>query len=374
MEQLFLQRNRIFYKRNDNDYYSTSILSWVTIPLYEASVSQPLIRRIMTLSWNKPDRLHLAVLALGFLGLSACWSGPATAHGDEIEALTGNVWTMWDFSPTIIVGCLLVLAVYFRGYLRRRQREQTAGFWKALSFISGVALTYTVLQSPVDALSDHVFWIHRIQHVALHHWIPMLLVLSAPIAELIRGLPAWARRGLLKPVIRNRGVRAVYGFIQHPVVAPLLFVGLIYFWLTPPIFQYATLHESVHEIMHYSMLIEGIPFWWLMLDPKPGRISYTWRLLILWAIMMPQILLGAYITMTHRVLYPLYATLDQGWVSSYLADQQMGGLIIWIPASMMSVVAALIVIRFMVRRDAAPSRTQPAHPEWKPAAEAPHTA
>lgn len=278
---------------------------------------------------------------VGTLALCFVYATPAEAY--KPGPLTGTVWKMWDASPVIVGGCVLVLWIYGRGFWRRRRRGESTSLWRAVSFSIGVLLTYIILQSPVDALSDHIFWIHRVQHVALHHWIPMLLALAAPIPELLRGLPAWGRRYLLKPVLRNRGVRAAYAFIQHPVVAPLLFVGLIYFWLTPSLFQAATVNETLHKIMHFSMLIDGIPFWWLMLDPKPGRVAYLKRVVILWAIMLPQMLVGAYITFTSRVLYPLYATLDQGWVSSYLVDQHLGGLVVWIPASMMSVVAMLIV-------------------------------
>lgn len=257
---------------------------------------------------------------------------------------------MWDDSPIIIGGCVLVLIVYLRGFTLRKARAERVSRWRATSYIAGVLLTYLVLESPMDALADHIFWVHRLQHVALHHWIPMLLALAAPIPELVRGLPRWARLHLLRPVLRNRGVRGTWSFIQHPLVAPLLFVGLIYFWLTPSIFQYATLNNKVHDLMHFSMLIEGIPFWWLMLSPRPGRVSYGKRLIILWAIMLPQILVGAYITFTSRVLYPLYAILDQGWVSSYMRDQRLGGLIVWIPTSMMSAVAGIIVIRWWVQQ------------------------
>ncbi|MGA7538686.1 MAG: cytochrome c oxidase assembly protein, partial [Steroidobacteraceae bacterium] len=265
--------------------------------------------------------------------LGTVWAQPALA--DQIEPLKGSPWTMWDHSPLIIGGCLLVLTVYLRGYMRRRSKGERVNPWRAVSYVSGVLMTYAVLQSPVDALSDHIFWVHRVQHVALHHWIPMLLALAAPIPELVRGLPRWARLHLLRPILRNRGVRLSWSFIQHPVVAPILFVGVIYFWLTPSNFQYATIDANVHDVMHLSMLLDGIPFWWLMLSPIPGRLSYGKRLVILWAIMLPQILAGAYITLTPRVLYPLYALLDHGWVSSYMRDQCLGGLIVWIPGSMM---------------------------------------
>jgi putative membrane protein len=279
--------------------------------------------------------------------LGPVWAQPALA--DQIAPLQGSPWTMWDHSPLIIGGCLLVLGVYLRGYLRRRSKRERVNPWRAVSYVSGVLMTYAVLQSPVDALSDHIFWVHRVQHVALHHWIPMLLALAAPIPELVRGLPRWARLHLLRPTLRNRGVRLTWSFIQHPIVAPILFVGVIYFWLTPSNFQYATIDANVHDVMHLSMLLDGIPFWWLMLSPTPSRVSYGKRLVILWAIMLPQILAGAYITFTPRVLYPLYAIMDPGWVSSYMRDQRLGGLIVWIPGSMMSAVAGLIVIRWWIR-------------------------
>lgn len=280
--------------------------------------------------------------------MCALWAQPALAV--TIGPLKGPVWTMWGTSPLILGGCALVLALYLRGFARRRRRGERLSRWRAASYISGVLLTFIVLQSPVDALADHIFWVHRLQHVALHHWVPMLLALAAPIPELVRGMPRWARLRLLRPTLRSRGVRGTWAFIQHPVVAPILFVGVIYFWLTPRIFDYATVNEHVHEIMHFSMLIEGIPFWWLMLDPGPGRLSYGKRLFVLWAIMLPQIAAGAYITFTTQALYPLYGILDRGWIGTYMLDQQIGGLIVWIPGSMMSVVAGLIVVRYWIRQ------------------------
>ncbi|HKJ08765.1 MAG TPA: cytochrome c oxidase assembly protein [Gammaproteobacteria bacterium] len=299
--------------------------------------------------WPRALIAFAAALAAGGLA----W-GSRPAAIEPIEPLRGPVWTMWDHSGAtlfVLVGCVLTLWIYLRGVRWRRRRGHAVSLWRLASYVTGIVLTYLILESPFDALSDHIFWIHRVQHVALHHWIPMLLALSAPIPELVTGLPGWARRHMLQPILRSRGVRGTWEFIQHPVVAPILFVGLIYFWLIPPIFDYATVNETVHEIMHFSMLLEGIPFWWLMLDPKPGRVRYGRRMIILWAVMVPQMLIGAYITFSYSVLYPVYATLDKGWVGSYLFDQHLGGLVVWIPASMMSAVAAFLVLVFWTRRE-----------------------
>ena len=290
---------------------------------------------------------HSRVSLLLLLVIGVFWARRASA--DTLSPLTGHIWIMWGFSPVIVGGCLLVLIVYLRGFSRRHARGIPVSLWRAASYVTGIVLTYIVLESPIDALADHVFWIHRVQHVALHHWIPMLLALSAPAPELVSGLPHWARKHVLRHILRNKSTRKVGDFVQHPIVAPLLFVGLIYLWLTPAIFDYATTNEGVHDVMHFSMLIEGIPFWWLMLDPKPGRVEFKRRIIILWVVMFPQILIGAYIALTSNVLYPIYAMLDQGWVSSYRTDQCLGGLVVWIPTSMMSVISAVIVLRFWAR-------------------------
>lgn len=288
--------------------------------------------------------------------LGALWVHPALAN--ELDPIKGAVWTKWGTSPLIIGGCLLGSLVYLRGFVLRWTRRRRVSLWRAASYISAIALIYIWLQSPFDALSDHVFWIHRVQHAALHVWIPVLLVLSAPVTELTAGLPRWARRYGVRPVLRNRLLRRSWRFIQHPIVAPILFVGLIYVWLTPVLCEYATVNDTVYDIMYFSLFAEGIAFWWLMLDPKPGRVSYGQRIIILWLIMPPQMLIGFYVMFTSRVLYPLYATLDKGWVTSYLIDQNVGGMVVWIPSIMMSALAAVIVLRFWMhqeRREAAPA-------------------
>lgn len=294
----------------------------------------------------RPFTKYSVGLAIAFAVL---WTQPALAA--QSGPLKGDIWAAWNASPLIVGGCLMGLIIYLRGFVLRWASRRRVSLWRAASYISGLALTYIALQSPLGALSDRIFWIDRLQHAALHVWIPVLLALSAPVPELVRGLPRWARRCGVGPVLRNRGVRKAWRFLQHPIVAPILFVGLIYLWLTPVFSQYAAADGMVYDVMYASLFIEGSAFWWLILNPKCGRVSYGRRIVILWLIMPPQMLLGFYLMFTSRVLYPFYVALDRGWVMSYLIDQNVGGMVVWIPSIMVSALTAVIVLRFWMHQE-----------------------
>jgi putative membrane protein len=153
----------------------------------------------------------------------------------------------------------------------------------------------------------------------------------------------------LQPIERSASVRWFLVLLFHPVVAPLLLVGLIYFWLWPPVHFEAMLDVRLYRATNWSMAIDGLMFWWLILDRRPrppARIAPGLRVFLPLLVMLPQIVLGAYVTFTHRDLYPVYALCGRAFGGIAPAtDQSLGGLITWIPSSMMSVVAALIAMR-----------------------------
>ncbi|MHB8535849.1 MAG: cytochrome c oxidase assembly protein [Sulfuricaulis sp.] len=270
----------------------------------------------------------------------------------------------WEFSPTVLLACLLPLMAYTRGlFLTRRAGERT-GFWRPLAFYLGVILIYAVLQTYIDYLSGHMFWVHRLQHLTLHHVAPLLLALSAPLGIMARGVPDIWRERILLPFWRHPAVQKVYEFLQHPIVAPTLFVGLIFFWLSPAVHFTAMLNETRYKLMNWSMALDGILFWWLMIAPPHAQrhtnISYPMRLMILWWVMILQILPGAYIALSHTMLYDVYDICGRAWVINPLTDQEIGGLLTWIPAAMMSVVGSLIVLSYILNDKQSPSMKHPA--------------
>ena len=253
----------------------------------------------------------------------------------------------WQFSATIFITCAVTVTLYVRGLIALGRGSDRVGFWRAFTFFLGVALCYAMLQSYVDYLSAHMFWIHRFQHLILHHIGPVLIVLAGPDRVLRAGVPAGARQLRIPAWIRSP-VQLLFGLIQHPLIAPVLFVGLIFFWLTPSIHFTAMIDTRRYDLMNWSMLADGVLFWWLMLAPRQvqgsAAIGYGTRLVILSLVAIPQLLLGAYITLHETSLYDIYAICGRAWAVDPLYDQQIGGLLTWIPAAMMSLVGILVVL------------------------------
>ncbi len=255
----------------------------------------------------------------------------------------------WEFSPTVLLLCAGSVLLYVRG-LRHASGEATSpGFWRIAAFFVGLTSIYAFLQTHLDYLSQHMFWIHRLQHLVLHHAGPFLIALAAPLEIMALGTPRWLRRGLFAPVFNNPLTLRLYRLLQHPVVAPLLFTGLIGFWLIPSVHFKAMLSLARYDVMNWSMLIDGLLFWWLIVGPEKHTglkpLGYGTRIIMLWAIMLPQIAIGAYIALSSTILYTSYSVCGRAWPIAPMTDQDIGGLITWIPAAMMSAVGALVVLR-----------------------------
>jgi putative membrane protein len=269
----------------------------------------------------------------------------------------------WEFSP-LLVALLLGSAIAYARGLRLAGPAEAVGFARRAGFWSGLALIYIVMHTRVDYLSQHMFYIHRLQHLVLHHLAPFVLALSRPQAVIARGLPGRLHARLLRPLWRHPRVQAAYRALQNAYVAPLLFVGLIFLWLEPEVHFYAMLSGPLYQLMNWSMLLDGLLFWFLMLDPRSraegALIGLGPRIGLLLAAAVPQIMLGAHIALAPEDLFGVYAVCGRAWAISPLEDQQLGGLITWIPASMMHVVGALIVIGFWMRADARAAGHRPA--------------
>ncbi len=260
----------------------------------------------------------------------------------------------WEFSPALLLACAVALALYWRG-LGRTYAAARPSATRRIGFSAGLLLVYFVMQTRFDYLSQHMFYIHRLQHLVLHHLGPFLIALSAPLAVLAAGVPARIGTGWIERFWRLPATRFAYRLLQNAVIAPLLFVGLIWFWLNSRIHFDAMLSEPLYRAMNWSMLIDGLLFWILMLDPRPRRdgalLGFGTRVIIVLAALVPQILIGAHIALTDNDLYDVYAVCGRVWEIDPLLDQHLGGLITWIPAAMMHAAAAVILVGRWARHD-----------------------
>ena len=266
-------------------------------------------------------------------------------------------WAPWEFSPVVYAGTVFPLFWYARG-LRLTAAPERPPAWRSAAFVLGLLLIWTVLETRYLYLSQHAFFLNRIQHLVMHHLAPFLIALSWPGAVLARGAPALVRR-----TCQTLPVRVVLRITQNPVAAGVLFTGLIAFWLAPVIHFPAMLSPPLYAVMNWSMIIDGLLFFFLILDPRPSppaSSSYPARLLTVLLVEFPQILIGSRLTFTTQNLYPSYDLCGRLFPSiDPVIDQHIGGIVIWIPAAMMSAIAFLLVMDNLRRHedDTAASRT-----------------
>ncbi len=251
------------------------------------------------------------------------------------------VWLPWEFNYPEYLAVTLSLAWFWRG-LKRLPREQHPALWRKISFVAGVFSFYIVLQTHIDYYAQHMFFVHRWAHFVLHHAGAFLIALGMSGPVLWAGMPDF-----LKPPLQSRPVTAVMNVLQHPAVAPILFVGLLYLWLTPQIHTVVMLSRPLYSIMNWTMAINGIMFWVLVLDSRakpPARLSHLMRGAMILIIELPQMVLGAILSLSETDFYPVYEICGRVIAMTAMNDLHYGGLIIWLPSTLTSFAAMIIVL------------------------------
>ncbi|WGS20573.1 MULTISPECIES: cytochrome c oxidase assembly protein [unclassified Bradyrhizobium] len=252
------------------------------------------------------------------------------------------LWAPWDFSWVEFVSTWLVIWWFARGLVRTEAPNRPSPIQR-IGFLAGTLAIYSVLQTHFEYAAQHMFVLNRIQHVVMHHLGPLLIALSWPGATIAHGMPR-----TLRALARHHLVLRAVNLVQQPILAATLFVGIIFFWLIPAVHFRAMLDPRLFAIMNWSMVVDGILFWCLVLDPRPSppaRTSFAVRAMLAIGVMFPQILGGALIAFSRRDLYPSYDLCGRLFPGiGALADQTLGGLVIWIPPAMMSVLALILVL------------------------------
>lgn len=257
----------------------------------------------------------------------------------------------WEFSPVVLVTIALVAVAYNLG--ATRAVPLVSGGRRA-AFHFGLLFIYCALQTSWDYYASHMFFVHRLQHFVLHDIGPALLAASAPAAVLSKGLPAWLgeRAGWGK-----MRLRPVARLIFDPWTATAMYVASLIVWIWPPIHFQVMLSGWLYRLMNWSVVLGDLPFWWLILDPRPhplARIKSGYRILMLSVVMLPMMLSGAVLSLSRHDLYPVYDICGRFAPVSALTDQRLGGLIIWIPGSVLILIAMLIVLGRLLHQEQVP--------------------
>jgi putative membrane protein len=244
---------------------------------------------------------------------------------------------------------LIAASLYAAGVAnlwRRAGRGRGISWRQVACFAAGVATIALALLSPLDALGDRFFAAHMVQHELLMLVAAPLMVLARPLGAWTWAFPPLARRRI-GGAVKARAWSAVWAFTTDPLAAWVLHALALWAWHVPVLFDAAVDNEAVHALQHASFLGTALLFWWAVIGTTSRAASGT-ALASLFTTMLHTSALGALLTLAASPWYARYA----------LADQQLGGLIMWVPGATAYVAAALVIVARLLR-PATPMRLGP---------------
>lgn len=230
--------------------------------------------------------------------------------------------TAWEVEPSIVAGSVLLLAGYLAA-VRVRLRGTT------VAFTAGVVIMFLDLVGPLDALGDtYLFSAHMVEHLVLILLVPPLLLLGIP-------------RELAAAWLRWRPARVAERMLRRPAVAWPVGIVTLWIWHLPALYNATLASEGVHAFEHLSFLVTATVFWWPILSPLPeSRLGTVPALAYLFAGAVANTVLGVLLTFAPVGLYPAYlhphdelgalALIRRGWGLDAAADQQLGGVLMWV--------------------------------------------
>jgi len=282
------------------------------------------------------------------------------AHGAPLDRRVG--WADWNWDVAILLNLALAGWLYARGLKTIWQRTSpghvvTPG--QAWCFLGGLFVVGVAVISPLDLLSDQLAWAHMVQHMLLMTLAAPLLVLGSPGLVWLWGLSRSGRRFVGALFQHGRWARKVADASWNPLAMWSLYAFATWFWHIPWLYDAALALTWVHDLQHLSFFVAAVLFWRVLIDPLSRlRLEPSLAILALFTTTLHATVLGVLMTIAPDPWYTLYDGRTQLWGLSLLEDQQLAGLIMWMPACVSYLIAAivLLLLRLEISQAAAPPR------------------
>ena len=249
------------------------------------------------------------------------------------------LWTHWMSEPSAAIAIGATALVYGAG-TRRVWRAAGRGRGvrprQAWCFAAGIAVLVIALMSPVDSMAEDLFSAHMLQHVLLAVVAPPLLVAGGPAAAALWALPRQARSRLASVVTRRRWISAAWRAATATATAWAVHAIALWVWHVPGLYTLALRDPVLHAAEHASFVGTAALMWWGILHPRTSRrAGYATGILILFVTMLHSAALGAAITLSSEVWFPIHGAGAAAWGMTALEDQQLAGLIMWVPGGLL---------------------------------------
>ena len=287
------------------------------------------------------------------------WPHMALAHSEMSVPLTSNeLWYAWNIDPWLLGSLLLSHWLYGRGISRLWAR---AGFGRGISilrvaaFAAGELALILALISPLDALGETLLAAHMVQHGLLIAVAPPLILLGLSGAAFAWALPAETGQLLTHSLPVRAAVRSL-SWMLNPIVAAAIHGLAVWIWHVPAIFDAALANSALHTFEHFSFLATALLFWQSLVLASRSVSTVALGIAAAFATLLHGGFLGALITFAPHVLFSWYVGRTSSWGLDPLEDQQLAGLIMWVPLGIAYFAASLVLAaRFIPASRRAPN-------------------
>ncbi|WP_427915107.1 cytochrome c oxidase assembly protein [Ramlibacter sp. MMS24-I3-19] len=278
--------------------------------------------------------------------------GVAAAHVPGPVAAPPSLWE-WNLAPWLLA-LLLGSGVLYAHGIRRLWRSAGRGrgipMTAVVAFALGWLTLVLALVSPLDPLGGRLFSAHMVQH-------ELLMVVAAPLLVMGRPLAAWTWafeppvRQALGRTARTAPVQAVWQVLTEPMIAWGLHAVALWSWHVPSLFTAALENEGLHVLQHFTFFASALFFWWAALGHDPRRGQGTGQAIaLLFTTMLHTAALGALLSLAPTPWYEPYIATTNALGIDPVDDQQLGGLVMWVPAGLAYVVVALVLLGRLITR------------------------
>lgn len=252
-------------------------------------------------------------------------------------------WTALAAEWDVPVPAVVVLVVVAVAYVVAAIRTPGWSWGRGTAFVAGIGLAVFAIGGAVNAYSDVLFVMHMAQHLLLIMVVPALLLLGRP-QELVRGKP----RRVLARVGRPLGV------VTHPAAGFACYTVVVVGTHLTPFLQTALTVPVVHGLEEVLYVGSGLLLLLPLLGVRPGRapLSHLARLVVLFAAMVVDAVVGVALMMTPSEPFPAYAAVVREWGPGLVEDLHWGGAAMWVGGdALMAALAVLVIGRWVTATD-----------------------
>lgn len=265
---------------------------------------------------------------------SLVWVASLSAHEGEAHATAWlsdrpGALSPWDLA--VIALLLAIAGLYFTGARRIARRGAVHPRRETIAFWCGWSALMAAVSPPLDALSIQLFSAHMAQHELMMLVGAPLLIAGRPLSTCLWGVPQGWRARVAAP-LQASFVSGTWRWLTAPVVAWALHGIALWVWHVPALYDAAVEHEGIHALQHAMFVGTSALFWWGLIYGRYGRVGYGAAVFYVFTTVVHTGILGAAMTFSGIPLYPVYAAPAAARGVDILEDQQLAGLIMWIPA------------------------------------------